>query len=225
MRYRQQAPRGLLLLLVTAIGAGSGCDRPNPDLCLPDPPADPAAYTAQIESARQRRDAWFRSSPESPVPASVREHWEGLQYFPVDPRMRFAGPLIRTSLARPFEIVTTAGDRRPCREVGYFLLDLGAGPEKLPVYELLDQPPEQRGFFVPFTDATTGIRSYPAGRYLDVEEVGRGRYRLDFNLAYNPSCAYGGRFQCPVTPEQNRLRASVEAGETGWVEHEARPTP
>ena len=107
---------------------------------------------------------------------------------------------------------------RPGREVGYFLLDLGAGPERLPAYELLDQRATGEGpdLFIPFTDATTAGETYPAGRYLEVVPLERGQFLLDFNLAYNPSCAYGGSFQCPVAPEESRMRAAIRAGERGW---------
>ena len=120
---------------------------------------------------------------------------------------------------REFEIVTTTGELRPCRQIGYFLVDLGAGPEKLPVYELLDQGGRDENLFVPFADATTGAETYPAGRYLEVEEIERGVFLLDFNAAYNPSCAYGGSFQCPVAPQESHLKAAVRAGERGWSEH------
>ena len=71
-----------------------------------------------------------------------------------------------------------------------------------------------------FMDETTGVRSYPAGRYMNVEEQKRGQYLIDFNKAYNPSCAYGGKFSCPLTPEENRLSIAIEAGETGFFQLE-----
>jgi uncharacterized protein (DUF1684 family) len=99
-------------------------------------------------------------------------------------------------------------------------LDLGAGVERLPVYQLLDLGPESAGhLFVPFMDATSVIETYPAGRYLEVEQIEPGRYLVDLNLAYNPLCAYGGTFNCPITPPESRLRAAVRGGELGY--HEA----
>ena len=40
-----------------------------------------------------------------------------------------------------------------------------------------------------------------------------GRLILDFNFAYNPSCAYSSRWVCSLTPKENRLPAAIEAGE------------
>ncbi len=81
------------------------------------------------------------------------------------------------------------------------------------------------GLFLPFRDSTCGQPggAYGAGRYLtDTVKgtFGRGvtvlatdRVRLDFNYAYNPSCAYDDRWACPLAPYENRLTAPIEAGE------------
>lgn len=210
---RSRGPALVLPLLLAACGDGM-----PPDLCQEAPPDDRDAYVQEVERARSEREQAFRSQSWSPVPESRRADWEGLQYYPVDPSLRLQGPLIRVVNGRRFDIVTTSGELRPCREIGYFLVDLGAGPEKLPVYELLDQRSREENLFIPFADATTGTETYPAGRYLEVEPVERGLYLLDFNTVYNPSCAYGGSFQCPVAPEESHLRAAVHVGERGWTE-------
>ena len=73
--------------------------------------------------------------------------------------------------------------------------------------------------FLPFRDATSGSETYGAGRYLldtvkgaDLGDDG-GRLVLDFNFAYNPSCAYDPRWACPLAPPENRLPVAVRAGE------------
>ena len=108
-------------------------------------------------------------------------------------------------------------------------------PRRLQVYRLLDTgfgaTPE--GLLLPFADATAGKETYPSGRYLDVlgpsgeirvvqgvqgRPVAVGPFVVDFNRAYNPSCAYGApeRFACPVTPKANRMDVRIEAGERGF---------
>ena len=76
------------------------------------------------------------------------------------------------------------------------------------------------GVFLPFADATSGRETYGAGRYLldtiksaDLGTAPDGRAVLDFNFAYNPSCAYSARYLCPLAPPVNRLAAAVRAGE------------
>jgi uncharacterized protein (DUF1684 family) len=36
---------------------------------------------------------------------------------------------------------------------------------------------------------------------------------LDFNLAYNPYCAYADRYSCPIPPVENKLLIEIRAGE------------
>jgi uncharacterized protein (DUF1684 family) len=67
--------------------------------------------------------------------------------------------------------------------------------------------------FVPFLDATSGTTTYGAGRYLDLDPEADGSYVLDFNLAYQPYCAYSAAYSCPLTPHENRLAVRIEAGE------------
>ena len=79
------------------------------------------------------------------------------------------------------------------------------------------------GVFLPFADATSGRETYGGGRYLldtiksaDLGAVG-GRTVLDFNFAYNPSCAYSVRYVCPLSPRGNRLTVGVRAGERAVI--------
>jgi uncharacterized protein len=67
--------------------------------------------------------------------------------------------------------------------------------------------------FVPFADLTTGMDTYAAGRYLDIEPTTTGYYTIDFNRAYNPYCAYNATYECPFPPPSNRLNVAIRAGE------------
>ncbi|MFC9895504.1 DUF1684 domain-containing protein [Nocardia sp. NPDC127579] len=65
-----------------------------------------------------------------------------------------------------------------------------------------------------FTDATSGVTTYPAARSLAVgAPAADGTVDLDFNRAANLPCAFTDFATCPIAPEQNRLRVAVEAGE------------
>lgn len=71
----------------------------------------------------------------------------------------------------------------------------------------------ERLFFV-FGDSTSGRETYPAGRFLYADPPGEDdRTILDFNLAYNPPCAFNDFSTCPVASPRNRLRIAVDAGE------------
>lgn len=216
VRWRQT-----VLAAMIALAVAPGCASGPEDLCRQFPVENEETYRQEVEARRAQREQRFRTSPQSPVPDSLSTRWQGLEFYPVRPIFRLEGPLVRRTNGRSFRMATTTGELRPCREVGYFLLDLGRGPETLPVYAFESDGVEEDDLFLPFTDASTEAgETYPAGRYLDVVALDRGRYLLDFNLAYNPYCAYGGAWDCPIAPAENRLKAAVEAGERGWYEEE-----
>lgn len=65
-----------------------------------------------------------------------------------------------------------------------------------------------------FTDATSGVTTYAANRYLSVEPPAPdGTVVLDFNRAANLPCAYTDLATCPLPPAENRLPVAIEAGE------------
>ena len=71
-----------------------------------------------------------------------------------------------------------------------------------------------------FRDATTGRETYAVGRYVEPESLGDDRYVLDFNLAYNPACAFSEHYNCPIPSAANRLAVAIRAGE---MNPEGRP--
>lgn len=71
--------------------------------------------------------------------------------------------------------------------------------------------------FLPFRDGTSGKESYGASRYLDIKEHELDDYTIDFNLAYNPYCAYSDSFSCPLPPTENWLSVQIRAGEKNYT--------
>ena len=205
------------ILIGLALGL-SACARPETGKMVAVAP--PPGWEDGLIESRRIRDDYFRSSPETPLPAEDRETFGALAYWPPDPSYYFMGPIQRYANPERFEIVATSGKRRPCERVGWIDLELEGAPLRLQVYRLLDvnAPSDTASLFLPFTDATTGKLTYPAGRYVELAGAEGGPYTLDFNLAHNPSCAYGDpdRFACPITPAENRLDVPIAAGETGY---------
>ena len=66
--------------------------------------------------------------------------------------------------------------------------------------------------FTAFADETSSIETYGAGRYLDLDFKNASTITLDFNLAYNPYCAYSTGWSCPIPPEENFLNTAIKAG-------------
>ena len=67
--------------------------------------------------------------------------------------------------------------------------------------------------FLPFRDLSNGKTTYQSGRYLDLVWQNDNEITLDFNLAYNPYCAYNYKYSCPLAPKENKLMVNIEAGE------------
>jgi uncharacterized protein (DUF1684 family) len=168
---------------------------------------------------RAGRDALFRTHPQSALDEPQRHGFRGLEYFGYDPALRFLVP-IETGVepdvlefqlsedglvrAQRFGRVRFTTDGHACTLSLFWLLGYGGG------------------VFLPFLDATAGQETYGGGRYLldtikhaDLGRVG-DRVVIDFNYAYNPSCAYNPRWVCPPSPQENRLTIPIRAGEMAF---------
>jgi len=181
----------------------------------------PEGWRSAILAERAQRDEEFRLAPDTPIPPADLASFDGLEYWDPDPSLRFVGPIHRYPEEQPFEVITTTGKVRPCVRHGWVSFRIDGARHNLQIYRLLDAPETAdpvASLFLPFTDATSGKESYPAGRYIELEIDAEGRYVLDFNRAHNPLCAYGmpERYACPVTPPENRLPVRVAAGERGY---------
>ena len=164
---------------------------------------------------RDTRDELFRSHPQSPLPAERRASFEGLEYWPYDPQARVLAELEGIEAA-PEPVETSGTEPILFRPFARASFELRGERFSLEVAWLAAYA---GGAFLCFRDATSGRETYGGGRYLldtvkgaDLGEDD-GRLVLDFNFAYNPSCAYDPGWVCPLAPPANRLAVAVEAGE------------
>jgi uncharacterized protein (DUF1684 family) len=174
----------------------------------------PHDYQSAISGYRAEKDAFFKTSPHSPLPADEREAFEGLPYYPIDEDLVFEGLRLEPYAGdepSDFQIPTSDGKLRPAHRAGAFSFDLDGAPRRLTAYVMDGGNPES--LFLPFLDQTSGHETYGAGRYLDLEPDEDGTYAIDFNQAYHPSCVYAPQYSCPLTPAENRLATRIEAGE------------
>jgi hypothetical protein len=81
------------------------------------------------------------------------------------------------------------------------------------VRRIPDAASEEDELTIYFRDATSGEGTYPAGRFVTLDPLGGNRYRLDFNGARNPFCAYSTVYPCPVPWAGNTLPVAIAAGE------------
>jgi uncharacterized protein len=173
-------------------------------------PASEAAWHAW----RDGRDELFKTHAASPIPPAERHLFSGLPYFAYDPGARVTA-VVSDAPHQRIEIAGSHGTFGATRfaTAGF---ELAGALLSLDLYWLDGYG---GGLFLPFRDATSGRSSYGAGRYLldtvkgaDLGTEGGGPV-LDFNFAYNPSCAYDPRWACPLAPSANHLTVPVAAGE------------
>ncbi len=169
---------------------------------------DVASWTHRVLSDRREKDHAFRFDPHSPIPPAERAAFKGLRYFDPDTRYRFEAKLV-PGPAQRLMIERSGGDEQEYMRVGHFELHLPLGPARLALY----QAKLGGHWFLPLRDATSGNETYGAGRYVEPEPLGEGRFLLDFNGAYHPYCAYNEAFSCPFVPPENHLTIPVRAGE------------
>ena len=193
----------LLAATLAALGAAA---------CTSGPPApvDTQAYVKQIAEARALKDKTFREEPE-PIPRDKVDVFLPLRYYPPDPS--YAAPAeLKLANERPvFEMPTSTGKLRRMERVGVLEFMLRGQPMSLAAF--VEEGQRLEVLFVPFADLTTGKDTYPAGRYLEIRPTSTGFYNIDFNTAFNPTCAYNATYECPYPPPSNRLTVEILAGE------------
>ncbi|HAF63074.1 MAG TPA: hypothetical protein DCK95_12240 [Anaerolineaceae bacterium] len=162
---------------------------------------------------RKMKDAYFLSDPQSPLTKQQKHDFKGLHYFPENPALRFVLKIEPFAEKETVSIQTSKGDIRSYVRFGEINFAVETRQVRLTVYET------EHGFFLPFVDALVGKETYPAGRYLEIEDQGDSTFLVDFNMAYNPYCAYNDRWSCPLTPLENHLSVAIRAGEKLFSVH------
>ncbi len=184
------------------------------------PSREDHAKTLQLH--RKEKDYFFKTDSDSPIPAAIRERFQGLEYFPPDPAYRIPVRLVKLPVPEPVTLATSKGVPRPMVRYGSFEFEIDRVKQRLYAYKAVPQPGhhhQQDSLFVPFRDATSGKEAYGAARYLDLDESPSGEVVLDFNLAYNPYCAYSDDYVCPFPPKENWLTVPIRSGEKSFPLH------
>lgn len=182
-------------------------------------------YEDGVEKERAMKDEFMARHPESPFLVGEVLGFHGLNYFPIDERFRLDATLERKDPPPEAVLRTNRDGHLTCRYVGDLRFTMDGAVHSLQVFHAGEQVGPS--VFIPFRDATCGSESYGPGRYLILQLTEDDRYVLDFNLAFNPYCAYTDRYECGFPPAENDLPLEIRAGEMSWSgEAAARaPTP
>jgi uncharacterized protein (DUF1684 family) len=180
--------------------------------CTSGPSApDESSYLEGIEQWRAAREKALSDDPEQ-IPPGKRDILLPLPYYAPDPKYAIPAELRLSPTRQIVQMPTSTGTIRRMELVG--TLEFTVDDQRMSLGALVPAGTQRiEGLFVPFADLTTGKETYSAGRYLDIPPTATGLYTIDFNKAYNPTCAYNESWECPYPPPSNRLKVAIQAGE------------
>jgi hypothetical protein len=172
---------------------------------------------------RRNRDELLRAHPQSALSDAQKARFRGLRHYPHEPSLRLTASLEPHPASGTLEVHLRDDGLLRLQRIGMVRFSLSGQGHRLTVFWVHAYG---GGIFLPFGDATRRTTTYPGGRYLldtikgaDLGEE-HGRLVLDFNYAYNPSCAYSARWDCPLTPPENVLPVEIPAGEQRYPDSE-----
>jgi uncharacterized protein len=165
----------------------------------------------RLEGFRQRKDQFFKEHENSPLTGEQKKTFEGLSYYPPNPDLSFTLELDTSGEGIGDEITvgTSTGEPKQYLRSGRITFDVDGQPTTLTVFA--DKTTGK--FFLPFRDTTSEEETYSVGRYLDPKARPDGRLVVDFNMAYNPYCAYNLGWTCTIPPKENIIDVPIRAGE------------
>jgi hypothetical protein len=163
---------------------------------------------SEVLKIRKDKDAAFKEGEESPL--KDKTSFKGLNYYSFNKDYIIDFALEKAEKTETVDIKMTDGTTEKLILFGKIKGEFKDFTIALSIYQR-----ENGDFFLPFKDKTAPTETYGGGRYLDLplKNAKNNQLRVDFNLAYNPFCAYNEDFACPIPPAENTLPIRIEAGE------------
>ena len=175
----------------------------------------PEDYIEKIDTERERQFKYIRFNVESPLTEEQKRGLQSLTFYPIDPVYRVKAKLLSIEIKKIREVPLTDGSTERYLEHSFAEFELGGKTKKVLLMQSLNES-DMRNFFLAFADATSGKETYGGGRYLNVRQDGKNSITIDFNLAFNPYCAYNPDFACPLPPRENILDIAIPVGEKNY---------
>ncbi|MDR3609289.1 MAG: DUF1684 domain-containing protein [Ignavibacteriaceae bacterium] len=171
-------------------------------------------YISRIEQLRESKNISFKNDDDSPFNHKSKIHFAPLKYYDIDPSFVFKSKLQEYGVKDTIKVFGTKGDQRKAVRFGFVTFNYDNMDYKMNVYKGTAKN-GQEYYSIWFTDKTTGNETYGVGRYLDFEYNPDPAfiYTIDFNLAYNPYCAYSPDYSCAVPLKEDHIDISIKAGE------------
>lgn len=140
--------------------------------------------------------------------ARTRTEFDGIPFYDVDPAWNIEARFEPHAAGHTIEIANVIGQLQPMPNPGALVFERDGKEHRI---EAIGN--DDGSLFLIIADRTSGKETYGAGRFLDVPAPENGVVPVDFNLAYNPPCAFNEYSTCPLPPPENRLDLAVTAGE------------
>lgn len=168
-----------------------------------------------VEKFQKDLNTEYTDAKTSPLLPEDLAHFKALNFYPINEKAFVVAKFIRTKDEKPFKMPASGSVRQIYVKYGEVHFTLDGKELKLNIYrniELSKREEYKDHLFLPFSDLTSGKESYIGGKYIDLKIPTGNTIVIDFNLSYNPYCAYSHRYSCPKVPLENDLPVEIRAG-------------
>jgi uncharacterized protein (DUF1684 family) len=170
---------------------------------------------ADVKKFQENLNKEFKDASTSLLEGKELKKFKSLPFYDIDPAYRVVATLRRTDGTEFKPAKTTTARFANHRVFGMLEFTIQGKKIEIPVYQskdLLNNPEYNDYLFFPFTDLTNNEGTYGGGRYIDLRIPEGDEIVVDFNKAYNPSCAYSAKYSCPIVPVENHIDLAIKAG-------------
>ena len=176
---------------------------------------DEEVYVENIQKERERQFRFLKFNLDSPLEDHQKSELTSLSFYPIDMSYRVRAKMVPAEDKRMLEIPMTDGTVEKYLKHSYAEFQLNGQPLRLLLLQAAKES-DKRNFFLAFADDTSGEETYGGGRYINLRQDGKNSITIDFNMAYNPYCAYNPDYACPLPPRENILEIPIRAGEKDY---------
>lgn len=177
---------------------------------------DSISSLAEIKKFQTELNTEYSDRSKSPLEPKDFKKFKGHAFFPINLKYRVKATLKLTESSAFFLMQTSNDQPRLHRKYADVVFSLEGQEFSIPAYQskdLMATKDYADHLFFPFTDLTNEEATYSGGRYIGLRIPKEGNELVvDFNMAYNPYCAYSKNYSCPIVPRENDLNVKIEAG-------------
>jgi uncharacterized protein (DUF1684 family) len=170
---------------------------------------------AVVEKFQKDLNAEYADAKTSPLIAEDLAQFKSLDFYPINEKAFVVAQFIRTQDEKPFGMPTSTARKPVYVKYGEARFQMEGKEFKLNIYRNIEFSKKEEykdDLFLPFSDLSSGKESYIGGKYIDLKIPTGDTIVIDFNLSYNPYCAYNHKYSCPKVPMENDLAIEIKAG-------------